>query len=61
MWIPQIVVCIGIQCWLGSGTPQPTEARCREHVVAVMVVQLRQVAPHAIIRAARCHSEDTPA
>ena len=54
MYIPQLIICIGVQCLIGSGPPQPTVARCREHIAAVMVIQIRQAAPNAAIRAARC-------
>jgi hypothetical protein len=54
MFIPQLLVCLGAQCYIGSGESQPTMARCREHVEAVMVVQVRQLVPQAIIRAGRC-------
>jgi hypothetical protein len=58
MWIPQVLFCFGTLCYIGSGDPQPTEARCREHITAVMLVQMRQAAPDANIRAVRCHRED---
>jgi hypothetical protein len=60
MWIPQILFCLGAMCYIGAGTPQDTEAQCREHLVLVMMVEMRQVLPQAGIRAIRCFRDDTP-
>jgi hypothetical protein len=54
MFTPQIIFCLAAQCYIGSGEPQPSLERCREHIAAVMIVRIRQAVPEARIQAMRC-------
>jgi hypothetical protein len=54
MFTPQIIFCLAAQCYIGSGEPQPSLERCREHIEAAMIVRIRQAIPEARIRTMRC-------
>lgn len=57
MFIPEVLLCIGLHCMIGSGEPQPTLERCRTALTETVIPLARRDYPHGNIRATRCRHD----